>query len=315
MISPFRSAIGFLLAASPASATPTTVSVPVSAIAAPNAPSPSNKATALPTSSPARAGAQAAVHLNHFFVTLDAAGYSAVRDSAFLKEQFGVYEMRTTKRGDRTYTGQYFYGDQTYFELFEAAGRATPQSNGLAFGVDAVGDAKKVAPTIGESLITRELHGEQVPWFKMGTLPIADASAVVSWIMEYVPEFLTRWNPQTGTPGGVTREAVLHRYAAALNDTQATKLLQNVTGLDFTLSLAERDNLVAKARGFGATVEQQGDVTVVRTAQEELRLTLGDANKITAAHYKLRKKVPAAEHRFGSTVLHINADATATWTF
>ncbi|HSI06334.1 MAG TPA: DUF5829 family protein, partial [Myxococcota bacterium] len=144
-------------------------------------------------------------------------------------------------------------------------------------------------------------------------LPLSKNLAV--WIMEYVPEFLERWNSQTGTPTGVSREAVLRRYAAVLKDTQATKLLQEVTGLSLTLSAGERDDFIAKARGFGCTVEQSGETMVVRTASQELRVSSGSENRITAARFQLRKKVPAAEHRFGGTTLRIAADGTATWTF
>ncbi len=255
------------------------------------------------------------MNLNHFYVTLDTATYAAIRDAKLLKEQFGVFEERTTKRGDITYTGIYFYGDQTYFEIFNPDGRGNPASNGIAFGVDAVGDAKKVAPEIGETLITRELGGVQIPWFKMGTLPRPMTKTLAVWIMEYVPEFLQRWNPQTGTPEGVSREAVLRRYAAALKDTQSTKLMQNVTGLSLTLTADERDEFVAKARGFGCAIEQRGEITLVRTASQELRIATGTANRITEARFQLRKKTPAADHHFGSTTLRIAADGTAVWTF
>ncbi|MEZ0314816.1 MAG: DUF5829 family protein, partial [Myxococcota bacterium] len=111
---------------------------PPPAISSSAFPTPANVRTtkALPGAGASRAGALAALNLNHFYVTLDTATYAAIRDSKLLKEQFGVFEERTTKRGDITYTGIYFYGDQTYFEIFNPDGKANPASNGIAFGVD-----------------------------------------------------------------------------------------------------------------------------------------------------------------------------------
>lgn len=309
--------IGALLAV----ATPKGSARPDTYVAGPSSTGTPSRASAMSADSKTsalRTGAAAALgllHLNHVFLTIDPATYAAICDSKFLKTELGVFEVRTTRRGDITYTGAYLYGDHTYFEFFSSAERTPTGPYGLAFGVDAEGDAKKVAPTIEETLVTRALNEQLIPWFKMGKLPRSDASLPVTWIMEYVPEFLKRWNPQTGTPDGITRSAVLTRYAAALGDKQSTKFLEDVSAVEYTLTASDFDALLAKAKEFGCTVERGASGATVRTTKEELRLSIGETTRLTALHLKLRRVVPAAEHQFGASHLSIHADATATWTF
>src|SRR5262245_28226860 len=82
-----------------------------------------------------------AVPLNHFFLTVDADTYKAIESSEFLRNEFAPFEQRTTVRKDTTYTGSYFYGQNTYFEFFEV-GRSIGRlvgSSAIAFGVETPG--------------------------------------------------------------------------------------------------------------------------------------------------------------------------------
>src|SRR5215211_6887011 len=80
------------------------------------------------------------VYLNHFFITVDSATYKVIESNNFLRGQFAASEQRTTVRTDKTYTGLYFYGTNTYFEFFDdsTSGYKLGDS-GLAFGVDKPG--------------------------------------------------------------------------------------------------------------------------------------------------------------------------------
>src|ERR1022692_1746348 len=97
--------------------------------------------------------------LNHFYVILDHDTFTAIEQNAFLKEQFAVFEKRTTVRTDRTYTGIYFYGHQTYFEMLDAT-TADPNlgHGGMAFGNDGDAAAGGKSPVEGSKpmLVTRE---------------------------------------------------------------------------------------------------------------------------------------------------------------
>ena len=77
---------------------------------------------------PARAGPQSdpPVFLNHLYTVLDTATYKAIEADPFWRTQFAPSERRTTVRTDETYTGLYFYGVNTYFEIFDIADSPHP---------------------------------------------------------------------------------------------------------------------------------------------------------------------------------------------
>src|ERR1043166_8884463 len=105
------------------------------------------------------AAAALVVFLNHFFVVLDHDTYAAIDANAFLTREFAPFERRTTVRNDRSYTGVYFYGTNTYFEFFDAT--TQKGTAGIAFSPEMPGAIEAEVP----SLITRKLGDAQAPWF------------------------------------------------------------------------------------------------------------------------------------------------------
>src|SRR5262245_32751029 len=78
------------------------------------------------------------VPLNHFFLVLDSQTYKDIENSEFLKNEFAVFEKRTTVRTDQTYTGIYYYGTNTYFEFFDVNQKEGSKvgDSAIAFGTD-----------------------------------------------------------------------------------------------------------------------------------------------------------------------------------
>src|SRR5262249_49624600 len=111
------------------------------------------------------------VYLNHFYLTLDHATYSAIKNDEFLRHEFAASEERTTVRKDRTYTGLYFYGTNTYFEFFDAEKEMQRRvgDSALAFGVDEAAASGKLEVALGTraATITRQLGEADIPWFFM----------------------------------------------------------------------------------------------------------------------------------------------------
>ena len=180
------------------------------------------------------------VFLNHFYVVLDSATCNAVEENALLRNHFAPNEKRTTTNADLTYTGLYFYGVNTYFELFDIAnspGRRIGDS-GIAFGVDQPGAIGVLQEELRQSLepslksVTRLYQGKPIPWFFMAmprSLPYE--SEMSSWVMEYHPEFLANWNPQpSGTNFGISRKDILKRYCQVLEPVDE-QYLEDVIGL------------------------------------------------------------------------------------
>ena len=89
------------------------------------------------------------VFLNHFYVVVDAETYAAAQASPFLTGEFAPFEKRTTARNDRSYTGIYWYGRRTYFELFEPGTQGPAGASGLALGVEEPGATEAVKKAWG----------------------------------------------------------------------------------------------------------------------------------------------------------------------
>ena len=85
------------------------------------------------------------VYLNHVYRVLDTETFRAADASEYLRSEFAPFERRTTKSGDDSWTGLYFYGESTYFEFLAAdpkRDRPVGQS-GVAFGDRAGGGQRR----------------------------------------------------------------------------------------------------------------------------------------------------------------------------
>src|SRR5438874_5933325 len=99
------------------------------------------------------AAAALLVFLNHFFVVLDHDTYAAIESNAFLTRELAPFERRTTVRNDRSYTGIYFYGNNTYFEFFDATQSSFRKgTDGLAFTPEEPGSIQTIQKKIGDEV-------------------------------------------------------------------------------------------------------------------------------------------------------------------
>jgi hypothetical protein len=259
-------------------------------------------------------GAEPAPGLNHFYVVLDHDTYTAIDQSRFLKERFAAFEKRTTVRTDRTYTGIYFYGHETYMEFMDAStsGRKAGDS-GMAFGGDATGPRPPIEGA-KPMLITREWKGAQVPWFFMTTPPweTSGDAGFVTWFMQYHPDFLAKWHPEArpnsaadGTPPQTSRADVQERYKAVLPATPPQTLLGDVSGLTLALQAESR------AR-FEAWMKSLGDTFPVRFVDPG-----AGGEGIRVAEFRLERAPDKEEtlHFGAHSTLTLHPDRTAQWRF
>jgi len=191
------------------------------------------------------------VYLNHVYRVLDKDTFTAADHSEYLRTEFAQFERRTTKSGDDTWTGLYFYGENTYFEFLAAdpARQRPVGQSGVAFGVEEPGASaavRKALEGLGAGKVRsierpRETAGRMVPWFRMTGFEPTDP-ILVSWVMEYSPKFLKEWHPDL-RPGlsGISRKAVLERYQAKAALTAPVKdpLFKDVTSVRLALPPAQ----------------------------------------------------------------------------
>ncbi len=257
------------------------------------------------------------VYLNHFYATVDPETYSAIENSSFIRNTFSVFEQRTTIREDRTYTGIYLYGDHNYFEFFEAGKDQSPTPVGVAFGVEESGALSRLAAAwkaqgIDPALLTltRHLDGAAIPWF-LSLSPASEHPAVVRmWMMEYLPEFLTRWHSEVPTPSGISRGDVLARYRAFLRKDR--KLMADVTRISIQVPGGEDQSLKKLAGLMGCRIENREIVA----ADARIRLVppLDSRTGVRQIVMRLRR-APSETRRFtlGASVLELLPDGRAVW--
>ncbi|MCC7153458.1 MAG: hypothetical protein IT161_02725 [Bryobacterales bacterium] len=257
------------------------------------------------------------VYLNHFYATVDPETYSAIENSSFIRNTFAVFEQRTTIREDRTYTGIYLYGDHNYFEFFEAGKDQSPTPVGVAFGVEESGALSRLAAAwkaqgLDPALLTltRHLDGAAIPWF-LSLSPASEHPAVVRmWMMEYLPEFLTRWHSEVPTPSGISRGDVLARYRAFLRKDQ--KLMADVTRISIQVPGGEDQSLKKLAGLMGCRIENREIVA----ADARIRLVppLDSRTGVRQIVMRLRR-APSEARRFtlGASVLELLPDGRAVW--
>ncbi len=273
-----------------------------------------------------RRESSAACSLNHFYVVLDTTTYRAIEADSFLRQRFAPNERRTTVRTDQTYTGLYFYGVNTYFEFFDVAdsGGRGVADYGLAFGVDDTGAIATLRTSVGVGLepesvlISRLYDGEQVPWFFMATLThFPHGSAQSSWVMEYHPDFLARWNPRSDSRSGVRRRDILTRYCEALGERVANPIFEDVIGLTIAGTRTVRDNFLAFCTHAGYLGEPPLDGAVVlRGPDIDLRFLEAAGERVGIREVQMRTRgggTTASARQLGHARLHFG-DGTATLT-
>ena len=202
-----------------------------------------------PLSSPAPESP--AVFLNHFFVVVNPESYAAMRADPYLTGTFAPFEARTTVRADMTYTGAYWYGERSYFEVFEPPSQGPPGSSGMALSVDAPRGSAAIKTAWTESLgaaetsvVTRRTETAEPTWFHI----TASRSPVGlrMWLMEYDRDFLARFYPNLTAARGITRAEVLERYVAKIGRLEGRErtVLRDVTGLRMALDSSDREALI-----------------------------------------------------------------------
>jgi hypothetical protein len=212
------------------------------------------------------------IFLNHVYRVLDTETFEAIDRSEYLRTRFAQFERRTTSAGDDSWTGLYFYGKHTYFEVLAAdAGRNRPVGAcGIALGVEEPGGSDAVRSALdrvekgARSLPrSRETAGRLIPWFRMTGLPPSDPGLSL-FVLEYDPRFLHRWHPDVA-PGlsGISRQSVLERYRAQAAPAFPPQdpLLEDVTEVALVLPAEDAKSFGYQLAALGYRGEPRGPRT------------------------------------------------------
>ena len=239
------------------------------------------------------------VLLNHFYVTVDQATFDAAE--RFLAG-FGALEKRTTVRKDKTYTGLYLYGEQTYLELLPPGSANFGAPSGIAYGVDSPGAITRVTQALRASVLEEISRGE-VPWFK--SCRPEQLPGLAEWVMEYIPAFFRGFHPDLppARPTIAPSDALI-RYAASCGKLRerAEGLFEDVVGVDVSL---------------GKQGASAWNLRPLRVAGADVRVTTapsGEREGVRAARLRLRRDAGRSDLQIGSTTLALDG-TTAVWRF
>ena len=264
--------------------------------------------------------------LNHFFVVTDPVTYSEMQASTYLTREFAPFEKRTTARNDTTYTGIYFYGRNTYFELFEPGAQGALGTSGVAFGVETPGGSAGVRAAWDKALggatttrVTRRTEKDEVPWFLMtyaeGGRPAPAPNGppgLSSWLMEYEPDFLARWYPDLTSARSIARSDVLDRYVTKIGQAVLRNdfLMKDVVGLTLALPDAQREPLLKQLAASGYRARAKKGMTVVEGPEVTLRFVpvTGTRHGVIEVELALQRPVGKSEERFGKAVLALEGE-------
>ena len=265
------------------------------------------------------------VFLNHVFFVPDEETYAALAGSEFFRDSFAVSEVRTTDRGDTSYTGLYLYGRRTYFEFLQPGSLPgfDPGKTGLAFGVEEEGWSTEANSTLQQAgfqvfaaPVTRRLGEDDVPWFRMLAVIGAHAETRMElFSMEYERRFLESWHAERAPMRtGLARRDVLTRYASALERDADATLLQDITEVHMNLDERERQHLFALADEFGYAIRQEGDTWTVQAPEYRMLIRASaEPGRITGLTMSLAQERKKEVHRFGKASLALHG-RTATLT-
>jgi Family of unknown function (DUF5829) len=273
------------------------------------------------TPRPGAALAVPPVFLNHFFVVISPESYAAVLADPYLKTTFAPFEKRTTARNDQTYTGAYWYGRKTYFEVFEPPSQGPLGTSGIAFTVDGVGESAAVKAAWTESLgaaqsfpVTRRTETAEPAWFDM-TAARGYGSGLRLWLMEYHRDFLASWYPELTPARGTTRAEALDRYVAKIGRglDRDTTVLRDITRLVLALDDTNRDTLRRHVLPAGWSVSpSSGDDPILFTGPDGIVLEVRKAQGAVSGIIEARFSVQGAPRPHSATLGQVRLDVDSS---
>lgn len=128
------------------------------------------------------------VYVNHVYVTLDSATYSAVSTSDFLKETFCSCITKTiTADSGQSWTGTYVWGENTYIEFYNIGEYENKGYSGIGLGVEVENGIEHLhkhftdlgMTNIWKDFRYRQIDDKEVPWFQMFGFLSEDTAASI----------------------------------------------------------------------------------------------------------------------------------------
>jgi hypothetical protein len=268
------------------------------------------------------------IYFSHMTLWVDPVTYQAVRESAFLRNQFSAFETRTTETEHSivpTYTGTYLYGKRTYLE-FVVAGSVPSQPTRVGeFGVAMWVDDVQYLPAITDRLVARThasaeggtrmltVNGRQIRWFEFVSplFPEQRELTADAWVLANYPTYLGERYPNLlPEQEGTTREKALQF------SNQPERMLKDVTGFTLVLGSNEIERLIQELQAFGYKIRLEEGKSIAQGPEIEFVLIPAAGKQAHSIEIEMglnQSKSGEADYHFGEAYLRFH-DKTATLT-
>lgn len=198
------------------------------------------------------------VFLNHIYFVLDSNTYAHIFDSAFL-QQIGNTKAASVTTTDESWSGKYFYGRDSYFELFSPTGFEGAAIGDVGFGFMTFkqGDIWEVKKNwkdnSKDSVITDTStyvsDGKRQEWYYSLNLSAVDSLLSVSaWVMENTPGIL---KAAGFSDEEIKKPISWQEYVEKKYKTNFTKAFNRITSVELITNKDEYDYLKKSFSGFG----------------------------------------------------------------
>ena len=273
---------------------------------------------------------QPEVELNHVYVTLQKDTIDAMAKSAFISEQFSMFEQDTIKTVSESWTGTYLMGWRAYLEIFAPGGYEglTEGSSGIGFSASKLGSGgaakAKLDSLTGEktlSDLSKWLEGnDRIPWFDNIRLQSLDKGAFNAWLMDFRTDYL-KYRKIKLTKGGLFDRHSYNAYRYGTPDKKKafeSKLFDDLLEVHLELSAAEGAsfNRFVKALGYSASEDRGKRSFRAGTFTFFVSTLPNPAYRIRKVVCTLRETVePRSEYKFGPDARLTVEGRTAVWMF
>jgi Family of unknown function (DUF5829) len=281
------------------------------------------------------------VLLNNVYIVLEANTYNAIINSDFIKSNF-VGGGERTVTANTSWTGAYFFGQETYIEFYNPEKNIDPHNkvvsnSGVIFDIEQEGGSATLqyalkrtdsafAATTATVLFPRKI-GASATNIKVPNTPEKEVSWAYfttsryqnqtqrrfkSWTMEYHPKYLQNAYPD-GKPAenGITRRQYLARQY------DSTKLVRNITAVCIALDSVEKSRFIRELKASGYAVQEGKRETNAMGNNCTFRIIPATASKqgIIELRMMLNRSIPHQLYTFGEHSTLMLDEQEAVWTF
>jgi|GEM_PF-560485 [ribosomal protein S5]-alanine N-acetyltransferase len=269
------------------------------------------------------------VFLNHINAVIDEKTYDEIVKSEFLKNEFCKSKEKTNADKDRSWTGFYMTGENTYIELFNNKNKKSLREMkiahiGVGFSVDTKDEFEKVltilkqkfANNISHGLLEKNINGKLIPWFyhiefKDDISEMLHMDTLDAWIMAYHKDYLKFKNIGAFDKESVTRK----EYNSDLFD--KTKLFKDIEEITFLMSDKIKRKFIERQILLGYTYKEAEECTICcgPGITFKLKSSSNQICKLLQLYMSLNREIKDFKtYHIGNSTIELK-NKTAIWTF